>query len=136
MRLGDILVSQGALSAERLAEALREQQARPGRPLGQVLVQADAITELRRALYLSPYEADAHLLMGRAYRRLGRPDAAATALRLSLWSRESAVAHHELGLALVDLRDVNGAKLALYRALTLDPGLEAARAVLATLPQQ
>ena len=47
MRLGDILVSQGALSAERLAEALREQQARPGRPLGQVLVQADAITELQ-----------------------------------------------------------------------------------------
>ena len=47
MRLGDILVSQGALSSERLAEALREQQARPGRPLGQVLVQADAITELQ-----------------------------------------------------------------------------------------
>ena len=32
----------------------------------------DALTELRRALYLSPYQAEAHLLTGRAYLRLGR----------------------------------------------------------------
>lgn len=123
-------------AAQRDSQELAGFYLERGRRLFEQQHDADAITELRRALFLSPYEADAHLLMGRAYRRLGRPDAAATALRLSLWSRESAVAYHELGLALVDLRDVNGAKLALYRALTLDPGLEAARAVLATLPQQ
>ena len=47
MRLGDILVSQGALSTECLADTLREQQARPGRPLGQMLLQGGVITELQ-----------------------------------------------------------------------------------------
>ena len=35
-------------------------------------VNEEAITELRRALYLSPYEADAHLLLGRVYLRSGQ----------------------------------------------------------------
>ncbi len=33
----------------------------------------EAIAELRRAVYLSPYEAQAHLLIGRIYLRGGRP---------------------------------------------------------------
>ena len=32
----------------------------------------EAITELRRAIYLSPYEAEAHLLLGRIYLRTGQ----------------------------------------------------------------
>ncbi len=96
---------------------------------------ADALVELRRALYLAPYEADAHLLMGRAYRRLGRLDAAVTALRMSLWSHESAAAHFALAETLVELRDTGAARAAALRALALDPGLEAARRLLEGLPQ-
>ena len=47
---------------------------------------ADAIAELRRALYLSPYEAEAHLLLGRIYLRTGQTQAAIDAFKISLWS--------------------------------------------------
>src|SRR5262249_9766263 len=57
----------------------------------------EAVVELRRAFYLSPYEADAHLLLGRIYLRTGPPQAAIDAFKIALWSSESAAGH--LGLA-------------------------------------
>ena len=42
----------------------------------------EAMTELRRAVYLSPYEAPAHLLIGRIHLRAGRPDDALEALKI------------------------------------------------------
>src|SRR5687768_8140843 len=46
----------------------------------------EAMAELRRTVYLSPYEADAHLLMGRIHLRAGRPEDAVDALKISIWS--------------------------------------------------
>ena len=53
---------------------------------------ADALAELRRAVYLSPYEAQAHLLIGRIHLRAGRPQEAVNALKISIWSEDTAAA--------------------------------------------
>ena len=54
----------------------------------------EAMVELRRAIYLSPYEAAAHLLMGRIHLRGGRPQDAVDALKISIWSEDSADRAH------------------------------------------
>lgn len=95
--------------------------------------EAEAIAELRKALYLSPYEAEAHLLLGRAHLRAGRPDEAVTALRMSLWSREDARARLALAEALAADDQPAAARVEAQRALALDPSSEAARALLARL---
>jgi tetratricopeptide (TPR) repeat protein len=93
----------------------------------------DAEPELRRALFLSPYNAEAHLLMGRLYMRTGRLRDAISAFRISTWSDETPAAHVALGRALLDARDLIGARAAAERALLLDPEAEDARALLAEL---
>ena len=47
---------------------------------------AEAIGELRRTIFLAPYETDAHLLLGRIYLRTGRQQDAIEALTIALWS--------------------------------------------------
>jgi tetratricopeptide (TPR) repeat protein len=80
-----------------------------------------AIRELRRALYLQPYDAEAHLLLGRAYLRGGQLADAIDALRISLWSEESADAYLALGEAYLVRRELDEAGEALARARELDP---------------
>ena len=46
----------------------------------------EAIAELRRVVYLSPYQSEAHLLLGRIYLRNGRTQDAVNALKISVWS--------------------------------------------------
>jgi Flp pilus assembly protein TadD len=46
----------------------------------------EAIAELRRVVYLSPYQSEAHLLLGRIYLRNGRLQDALNALKISVWS--------------------------------------------------
>ena len=46
----------------------------------------EAIAELNRAIYLSPYLADAHLLLGRSLLRTGRIREAVDAFKIALWS--------------------------------------------------
>lgn len=91
---------------------------------------SDAIAELGRVVYLTPYDARAHLLLGRSYLRAGRARDAINAFRLSLWSEESAPAHAYLGEALLAIRDVTGARLEALRALGIDPGDANARRLL------
>lgn len=93
----------------------------------------DALTELRKAVYLLPYEADAHLLMGRIHLRAGRPQDAVDALKISLWSRDSAAARVALAHAYVSLKNVAGARAELERALALDPESTEARELLGSL---
>jgi tetratricopeptide (TPR) repeat protein len=81
----------------------------------------DATSELTRAIYLSPYEADAHLLLGRIYLRNGRVREAIDAFKISLWSRESAAAHAALGEAWLQSKDPAAARAEAQRALALDP---------------
>lgn len=93
----------------------------------------EAMQELRRAVYLSPYEAQAHLLMGRIYLRGGRPEEAVDALKISIWSEDTAPAHIALAEAYLKMGKPTEARAELERALVLDPASEAARRLLATI---
>ena len=57
-----------------------------GRRLFQQERDEEAIAELRRVVYLSPYQSEAHLLLGRIYLRTGRPHEAINSLKISVWS--------------------------------------------------
>ena len=46
----------------------------------------EAIAELRRTIFLAPYESEAHLLLGRIYIRMGRSQDAIDALTIAAWS--------------------------------------------------
>jgi tetratricopeptide (TPR) repeat protein len=81
----------------------------------------EAMAELRRAVYLLPYEAQAHLLMGRIHLRAGRPKEAIDALKISVWSEDTAAARTALGEAYVKSGDRAAAREHLARALQLDP---------------
>jgi tetratricopeptide (TPR) repeat protein len=89
----------------------------------------DALQELNRALFLSPYEARAHLLVGRIHLRGGRVAEAIDALKISLWSEESAGAHAALAEAYLAAKNLPSARAEAERALTMDPGDQAARRV-------
>ncbi|MBI4264542.1 MAG: tetratricopeptide repeat protein [Acidobacteria bacterium] len=46
----------------------------------------EALAELRRTVFLAPYDSEAHLLIGRIYLRLGRVPDAIDALKIAVWS--------------------------------------------------
>jgi tetratricopeptide (TPR) repeat protein len=93
----------------------------------------EAIEALRRAIYLSPYADEPHLLLGTLYRRAGRLSEAIDAFKIAIWSRETAAAHVALGSALLDSGDADGAKRSAERALVLAPTSESARELLKRL---
>jgi len=90
----------------------------------------EAIDELRRAIYLSPYQDEPHLLLGQAYRRAGQISEAIDEFKVALWSRETAAAHIALGNALLDAGDKDGARQAAARAVALAPASVEARELL------
>jgi tetratricopeptide (TPR) repeat protein len=94
---------------------------------------AEAMAEFRRALYSSPYEADAHLLLGRIYLRTGQVQAAIDAFKISLWSSESAAAHLALAQAYAQSKNDTGARAEAQRALVLTPDSAEAKALLERL---
>jgi tetratricopeptide (TPR) repeat protein len=81
----------------------------------------EAMVELRRAVYLSPYEALAHLLIGRIHLRASRPEDAIDALKISVWSEDSAPARVVLAEAYLLMKNSDAARIELQRALKLDP---------------
>jgi tetratricopeptide (TPR) repeat protein len=93
----------------------------------------EAIQELRRALYLSPYLAEAHLLLGRLYLRGGRPADAVDALKVALWSEETVAAHVALAEAFLQIEDQAAARAEVDRALAIDPKSVEAQALRAKL---
>lgn len=94
---------------------------------------SEAVAELRRALYLSPYEAQANLLLGRIYLRTGQTTAAIDAFKISIWSQESAAARVALARAYVQGRDTTAARAELQRALVLEPDFAEAKAMLSEM---
>jgi tetratricopeptide (TPR) repeat protein len=90
----------------------------------------EALTELNRALYLSPYDPAAHLLVGRIHLRNGRVREAIDAFKISLWSHETAEAHVALGDAYLQAKDGAAARAEAERALALDPSSADARRLL------
>jgi len=93
----------------------------------------DAIMELRRSIFLSPYQADAHLLLGRAYLRGGRLADAVDAFKIAVWSEETAGGRVALGEAYLLSGDATAAREQVQRALTLDPNSFGARQLLEKL---
>ena len=93
----------------------------------------EAIQELRRALYISPYLAEAHLLLGRLYLRGGRATDAVEELKIALWSEATVPAHLALAEAFLQIQDQAAARAEVERALTLDPNSPEALAFKAKL---
>ena len=74
--------------------------------------------------------ADAHLLIGKVHLRNGRTHEAVAALKISIWSAETAEAHVLLAQAYLQSRDSAAARAEAERALVLAPASAEARRVL------
>jgi Flp pilus assembly protein TadD len=92
-----------------------------------------AMDELRRAIYLRPYDDEPHLLLGQIYRRAGRLTEAIDAFRIAVWSRESVVAYMRLAEVLHESGDTPAALVEARRAVALDPQSVDARDLLARI---
>jgi predicted Zn-dependent protease len=130
-RLG--LVDPGLAPAEKDQRDLAAFHAERGQRMYEQQQDQPAVEELRRSLYLSPYQPAVHLLLGRIYLRNGRVADAIQALKISLWSRESAAAHAVLGDAYLLAKDATRARAELQAALTLDAQDGDAKALAAKL---
>ncbi len=82
-RADQIIVSSAQREQRELATFHLEQ----GRKLFDREQDREALAELRKAVYLSPYEAQAHLLIGRIHLRGGRPADAVDAFKISIGVR-------------------------------------------------
>lgn len=116
-RVDNIITTAGQRDQENLAAFHLD----AGRRAFEREADREAIDELRRALFLSPYLAEAHLLLGRLYLRGGRPAEAVEALKIALWSEETVAAHVNLAEALMQVQDQAAARVEIDRALALDP---------------
>jgi len=121
-------------SAQREQRELAEFHLQRGQRLFEREEDGAALAELRRAVYLSPYEAQAHLLIGRIHLRAGRPADAVEALKISIWSAETAAARIALAQAYLKQQNTGAARTELERALVLDPASEEAKRLLSSLP--
>ncbi len=116
-RVDTILTSAG----QRDQDALAAFHLDAGRRAFQREADREAIQELRRALYLRPYLAEAHLMLGRLHLRSGRAVEAVEALKIALWSEETVAAHVALAEAYLQTQDQAAARSEVERALVLDP---------------
>ena len=107
-----------------------------GRRLFQQEKDREAADQLNRATYLSPYEAEAHLLVGRIHLRNHRVREAIDAFKISLWSAETLAAHLGLAEAYLQNKDADSARTEAARAVALDPSSADATALLARISPQ
>ena len=117
-------------TAQRDQRELAQFHLERGRRLFEAEQDREAAIELRRAVFLSPYEAEAQLLLGRIDLRGGRPQDAVAALKISIWSRDTAPARVALADAYLRLKDTASAKVHVQKALALDPTSAEAAALL------
>ncbi len=136
----DLETMHGAqLDAAQLTSAQREQQELAvfhldrGRRFYEAEHDRDALIELRKAVYLAPYAAEPHLLMGRVLLRTGQVKDAIDALRIAVWSQDTAPGRLALAEALLQTEDKAGAKIEATKALALDPTSAEAKALLARI---
>jgi tetratricopeptide (TPR) repeat protein len=135
----DIGLPHAAVEASAAGQRDQEHLARlhvdRGRQLFEQENDRGALAELTRALFLSPYQAEAHLLAGRIHLRGGRVQEAIDSLKISIWSSESAAAHAALAAAYLEAKDLTEASSEATRALALDPASEGARQLLDRVAQ-
>lgn len=120
-------------AGQRDQESLAAFHLDAGRRAYQREADREAIQELRRAVYLSPYLAEAHLLLGRLYLRGGRATDAVQELKIALWSEATVAGHVALAEALLQVEDQAAARIEIDRALALDPKSPEALALKAKL---
>lgn len=125
-RLEDVIVASGQRDQRELAAF----HFASGRRLFEGERDAEAIAELRRTVYLAPYEADAHLLLARAYLRTGRVSDAIDALKISIWCDDTLAAHLSLAEAYLQNREPVKARAEAQVVAARDPGNAAARQLL------
>jgi len=125
-RIEETLATGGQRSQQDLARFYLDR----ARRLFQQENDRDAMADLNRVLFLSPYQAEAHLLVGRIHLRDGQVREAIDALKISLWSAETADAHAALAEAYFAAKDNDSARAEAERALALDPAADAARRIL------
>lgn len=87
----------------------------------------EAVNELRRAIYLTPYEEEPHRLLGGIHQRAGRLSEAIDEYTVALWCRETAEGRTALASALLDAGQREAAQREAARALQLDPSSADAR---------
>lgn len=129
-----------AASALRVASvgnpARREQQEaadfhlHEARRLLDVQRDREAIDELRRAVYLSPYRDEPHLLLGQVYQRVGRLPEAIDEFKVAIWCRETVDARLALATVLLATGDTVAARREVERVLVLQPDSADGRALL------
>jgi Tfp pilus assembly protein PilF len=81
-------------------------------------------------VFLAPYNAATHLLVARIHLRGGRASDAIDALKIALWSAETAEARVVLAQAYLESHDVASAHAEAERALVLDPSSVEAKRIL------
>ena len=96
----------------------------------------EAIAAFRRAVYLAPYDADAHLLLGRVYVRTGRLVEAVDEFTIAIWSRDTVAARLALAGAYIQLQNMTGARSELQVVLGREPANPEARRLLGRLPPE
>jgi tetratricopeptide (TPR) repeat protein len=96
----------------------------------------EAIASFRRAVYLSPYDAEAHLLLGRVYLRGGRHLEAVDEFTISIWSRDTVAARLALAEAYLQTQNVAGARSEIQVVISRDAGNPDARRLLSRLPPE
>jgi tetratricopeptide (TPR) repeat protein len=93
----------------------------------------EAIDELRRAIYVSPYFDRPHIMLGRIYQRTGRLTDASEEYSVALWCQETAEAHAALASVELAMGKRDLARDSATRALAIDPANAEAKEVLRQL---
>lgn len=96
----------------------------------------EAIASFRRAVYLSPYDAEAHLLLGRVYLRGGRHQEAIDEFTISLWSRDSVNVRLALAEVYIQTQNFAAARDELKIVLAREPANADGRRLLARIPPE
>jgi tetratricopeptide (TPR) repeat protein len=130
LRIENVIVA----AEQRDQRELAEFHLQAGRRAYQAERDVEAIAELRRAVYLSPYQGEAQLLLGRAYLRSGRVDDAVDALKIAIWIDDTVGAHLTLAEAYIQARDMDSARTELQFILKADPQNAAAKSLLERVP--
>lgn len=129
----DRVVAAVASPAQREQQELADFHLARGRRLFDQEDDRGAINELRRAIYLRPYDDEPHLLLGQIYRRAGRLTEAINAFRIAVWSRATVGGLVRLAEALHESGDSAAALVEARRAVALDPQSREARDLLARI---
>jgi Flp pilus assembly protein TadD len=138
----DLTVPARRVESEIVAAGQRDQQelaafhVDAGRRAFLAVRDEEAIAAFRRAVYLSPYDAEAHLLLGRVYVRGGRLIEAVDEFTIAIWSRDTVAARLALAGAHIQLQNVTSARSEIQVVLSREPANAEARRLLERLPPE